>query len=72
MKNIGINIRTIIDSQISLALHSGEYDIKLYDDRQKIIDEMMKIFESLDYNDWLTTDRGITFELTFKPTKKIC
>ena len=72
MKNIGINIRTIIDSQISLALHSGEYDIKLYDDRQKIIDKMMKIFEDMDINDWLTTDNGTTFDLSFIPTKKVC
>jgi len=69
--NIGINIRTIIDSQISLALSDG-VNLEYYIDRNKVIDKMMKIFEDMDINDWLTTDNGTTFDLTFIPTKKVC
>ena len=67
--NIGIRIRTIIDTQISLALSEG-INLDFYYDRNKVIDRMIIIFESLDINDWLTTDNGTTFDLTFKPSKK--
>ena len=69
--NIGIRIRTIIDSQISLALSEG-MNLDHYTERNKVIDKMMKIFEDMDINDWLTTDNGTTFDLTFIPTKKVC
>ena len=69
--NIGINIRTIIDSQISLALSDG-VNLEYYIDRNKVIDEMINIFEGLQPGDWLTTDNGTTFDLSFIPTKKVC
>ena len=64
----GKRIRTIID--VNLQTHSKTLDFTLYNDRQKFIDDIMTVFHRQDIGDWLETDTGQTYELTFKPTKK--
>ena len=64
----GQRIRTIID--LNLQAHAPNLDLTLYEDRQILINDIMTVFHRQSIGDWLETDTGQTYELTFKPYKK--
>lgn len=63
----GANLRTLIDTEISKALHNG-INLKVYNYRQCVIDEIEKRLQSDEFTA-ICTDNGTTFEKTFDPKK---
>lgn len=61
----GANLRTLIDTHISLAIIAGK-DLSSYRERNEMIDEIEKRLESDEFNA-VCTSNGTTFELKFKP-----
>lgn len=64
---IGINLMSLLDGELAMAMREGGFDFRIYDDRVKFI---QKIENRLMENDWISMSNGTTFEKTFTPTNK--
>jgi hypothetical protein len=64
---IGINLRSLLDAEISIALRNKDIDLSNYKERNSFID---MIEDRISDCDWISMSNGTTFEKTFTPSKK--
>jgi hypothetical protein len=62
-EKLGINLRTLLDTSISIALRS--MDLSNYEQRNKFIDMIEK--RIIEDADWISMSNGTTYEKTFTP-----
>lgn len=62
---LGINLRALLDAQISMALR--HLDLSNYEQRNNFIDY---IEERIMECDWISMSNGTTYEKTFTPKSK--